>query len=340
MSEVDDTILEKYLHGQEIPEDEIKAALRKRTVESVRNEKTAVRAGHLRLGVQEQGRAAAARRGRRLPAVAARHSADDRHRSERRRGRARPSGPPTDDAPLVGAGVQDHDRPVRRSAHVHPRVLRRHDVRHGGLQRDQAEDRAHRPPAEDAREQARGNQGSLRGRHRRGRRPEVRLDRRHGVRREEAGHPRSDGLPGAGHLARDRAEDEGRPGKARHGPRQADGRGPDVPRQDRHGNRPGRHRRHGRAAPRDHRRPPEARVQRRGDGRQAAGRLQGNDHAGGRGRRPLHQADRRPRPVRPREDPPDSAQAGRGLRVRERDRRRHRFRRNSSSRSTRASARR
>ena len=34
-----------------------------------------------------------------------------------------------------GAGVQDHDRPVRRSAHVHPRVLGRHDVRHGGLQR-------------------------------------------------------------------------------------------------------------------------------------------------------------------------------------------------------------
>ena len=31
--------------------------------------------------------------------------------------------------------------------------------------------------------------------------------------------------------------------------------------------RPGRHRRHGRAAPRDHRRPPEARVQRRGERR-------------------------------------------------------------------------
>ena len=42
-----------------------------------------------------------------------------------------------------------------------------------------------------------------------------------------------------------------------------------------------------------------------------------------RGRRPLHQADRRPRPVRPREDPPHPAQAGRRLRVRERDRRRH-----------------
>ena len=41
VSEVDDSILEKYLHGQEIPEEQIKAALRKRTVESVRHEKTA-----------------------------------------------------------------------------------------------------------------------------------------------------------------------------------------------------------------------------------------------------------------------------------------------------------
>jgi elongation factor G len=38
VSEVDDQILERYLHGQEIPEDRIKAALRKRVVESVRGE--------------------------------------------------------------------------------------------------------------------------------------------------------------------------------------------------------------------------------------------------------------------------------------------------------------
>ena len=42
-------------------------------------------------------------------------------------------------------------------------------------------------------------------------------------------------------------------------------------------------------------------------GRQAAGRLQGDHHARGRRRGPVHQADGRPRPVRPREDPPDSA---------------------------------
>jgi elongation factor G len=41
VSEVDDSILEKYLHGEEIPEEQIKAALRKRTIESVRHENAA-----------------------------------------------------------------------------------------------------------------------------------------------------------------------------------------------------------------------------------------------------------------------------------------------------------
>jgi elongation factor G len=41
VSEADDKLLEKYLHGQEITEDEIRAALRKRTIQSVRNEKGA-----------------------------------------------------------------------------------------------------------------------------------------------------------------------------------------------------------------------------------------------------------------------------------------------------------
>jgi elongation factor G len=38
VSEVDDQILEKYLHGQEIPEAQIREALRRRTVESVRKD--------------------------------------------------------------------------------------------------------------------------------------------------------------------------------------------------------------------------------------------------------------------------------------------------------------
>jgi elongation factor G len=41
VSEVDDKILDKYLHGQEVTEAEIKAAIRKRTVSSVRDETAA-----------------------------------------------------------------------------------------------------------------------------------------------------------------------------------------------------------------------------------------------------------------------------------------------------------
>ena len=41
VSEVDDSILEKYLHGEPIPEEQIKAAIRKRTIASVRHEDTA-----------------------------------------------------------------------------------------------------------------------------------------------------------------------------------------------------------------------------------------------------------------------------------------------------------
>ena len=53
--------------GHEPSEAELKALIRKGTLHSI------VRADRLRLGVQEQGRAAAARRGGRLSAVAARH---------------------------------------------------------------------------------------------------------------------------------------------------------------------------------------------------------------------------------------------------------------------------
>ena len=48
---------------------------------------------------------------------------------------------------------------------------------------------------------------------------------------------------------------------------------------DRRRDRPDRHLRHGRAPPRDHRRPPAPRVQRRGARRQAAGRVPRDDHA-------------------------------------------------------------
>ena len=70
-----------------------------------------------------------------------------------------------------------------------------------------------------------------------------------------------------------RAEVQGRPGEARHRDPAARRGGPDLPGPHRRGDRPDDHRRHGRAAPRGAGRPDEARVPRRGQHRQAAGRL-------------------------------------------------------------------
>ena len=100
---------------------------------------------------------------------------------------------------------------------------------------------------------------------------------------QQPGRPRVDDVPGPGDRGRDRAQDQGRPGEARHRDPAALRRGPDLHGQDRRGDRPDDHRRHGRAPPGDPRRPDEARVPRRGDRRQAAGGLP-RDHPQARSR--------------------------------------------------------
>ena len=57
------------------------------------------------------------------------------------------------------AGVQDHDRPLRRPVGVLPRLFRDAETGRFGLQRRQAPQGAHRPPAAHARQQARGDPG-------------------------------------------------------------------------------------------------------------------------------------------------------------------------------------
>ncbi len=90
VSESDDQLLEKYLVGEPISEDEIMAALRARCDRvGARRQAADLRAGRLRLGLQEQGRAAAARRGHRVPAVAARHPG--RRRASTRDSKTAPS---------------------------------------------------------------------------------------------------------------------------------------------------------------------------------------------------------------------------------------------------------
>jgi small GTP-binding protein len=130
---------------------------------AARHAQVRVRACAVRLGVQEQGRAAHARRGRRLPAVAARPSAHAGHRPEGRgdgraqgeRGRA-----------VLGARVQDRRRPLRQ-AHLLPHLLghgSRRARRSTTPPRTARSASAH--PAH-ARRPARGRRRRVRGRHRR-----------------------------------------------------------------------------------------------------------------------------------------------------------------------------
>ena len=154
VSEVDDKILEKYLGGEEISEAEIKAALRKRVIESVRSDEepafVVVICGSAfkNKGVQPLLDAVVDY----LPSpidIPPMEGLDPTKAEPTpltRRGEGR--------CAVLGAGVQDHDRPVRRSADVHPRLLGRDDDRLVGLQRHQGQERAHRPPPEDARQQA------------------------------------------------------------------------------------------------------------------------------------------------------------------------------------------
>ncbi len=155
----------------------------------------------------------------------------------------------------------------------------------------------------DARQQPRGHQGGLRRRHRGARGPQGGAHRRHALRPAEAGDPGEDGIPRSGDRDRDRAEVQGRPGEARRRAGEARCRGPLVPRPYRSGVRPDHHQGDGRAASRHQGRHPPADLQGRRQYRRAAGRLSRADHqAGHRGLRP-QEADRRPRPIRPRQDP-------------------------------------
>ncbi len=195
VSEVDDELLEKYLSGEEITEDDDQGG--------------AAQARH-QLGARREGavrrRSSAARpsRTRACSRCSTPSSTTCRRRSTSRRStgstrarrKRRRSTRPADDAePFSALAFKIMTDPFVGQLtfiRVYSGVLH---VGLVGAQRHQGQDRAHRPPAQDARQQARGDQGGLRRRHRRGRRPEERHDRRHDLRREEAGAARVDGLP-------------------------------------------------------------------------------------------------------------------------------------------------
>ena len=172
---------------------------------------------------------------------------------------------PADDGPVLGPGLQDRGRQAHGQADLHPRLLRHARSRARTVLQQHA---ATRPSASAASSACTPT----------ARRPldeayagdivaVVGLgdtqDRRHALRRGPPDPPRGHRVPGAGHLHQHRAGHAGAtarswarpctgwPTRIRPSPWRFDAR---DQRDD--------HLRHGRAAPRDHRRPPEARVQR------------------------------------------------------------------------------
>ena len=211
VSEHDDKLLEKYLGGEEITEEEIKAALRSRVDQVRARGAHGVRRGHLRLGVQEQGRAADARRGGRLPAVAARRAADHGHRSGRQGHRTDRAGvierPASDDAPFSALAFKLMTDPFVGQLtfiRVYSGVLTSgSSVYNSTKQRTERVGRLlkmHANKREEIKEVYAGDIAAAVGL-KQVSTGDTLCDEK------QADRARVDGLPGAGHLAGDRAED-------------------------------------------------------------------------------------------------------------------------------------
>ena len=264
IAETDDDLLVKYIDGEEITKNEIKSALRKATIE-YRLVPVTCGSALRNTGVQPL-----------IDAI----------------GDYLPS--PLDVPPVTGVNSNGGDEVTREPAEGAPfaalafkavadpfigrlvyfRVYSgKAGVRVDGLQRDARQTRAagqSRPAACPA---PRGpGRGQGRG-HRGGGRPETDVYGRHSERRVGAGGARDHHVPGPGHVGRHRAEDEGRPGPAGRRAVEAGRRGPHLADQPGRRGRPDRDVRDGRAPPGDRGRPHEARVQGRGQRRQAAGRV-------------------------------------------------------------------
>ena len=171
--EMDDDAMAAYLDGKEPDVATLKRLIRKATVTR------AFYPDAVRLGLQEQGRAAAARRRRRLSCP--------------RRPIARPSRASTSrpaSRPCAGRSTPSRCRcsPSRswttRTSARSPSaasIRARVEERHGARQHHARQEGARRPHVPDACRRARGDQGGLRRRHRRAGRPQGHAHRRDAV---------------------------------------------------------------------------------------------------------------------------------------------------------------
>ena len=163
LSHYDDELLEMILEDEEIPVARIKAAIRKATLE-IKLTPVLCGSSFKNKGVQPLLDAVLDYLPSPLdvPAVEglrARARLGQRRKPRPSRGLRRRA--------VRGAGLQDHGRPVRRQAHLLPRLLGQAGGRLARAQRLDRPHRAHRPAAHDARQRARGARGGLRRRHRR-----------------------------------------------------------------------------------------------------------------------------------------------------------------------------
>ena len=100
-----------------------------------------------------------------------------------------------DSEPFCGARLQDRRRPLRRQAHLLPRLLGQTRGRLARAQRRQRAHRADRAHPDDARQRPRGGRRGLRRRHRRGRGHQAGHHRRHAGRARRARAPGENRLP-------------------------------------------------------------------------------------------------------------------------------------------------
>ena len=256
VAESDEALLEKFFGGEELSIEEIKGAIRKMTVNS---ELYPVLCGSAfkNKGVQPMLDAVIDYLPTRWTTVGTDGHVPGKEEEILHRDASV-------DRAVRGAGVQDRDAPVLRQADLRARVLGQGRLRRPGHQLDQGQEGASGQAVPDALQQGEpGHRGPGRP-HLRGHRPEGHHDRRHPVRSAEPDRAGVHDLPGPGHRGGHRAEDQGRPGEAGHRHPEVRRGGPHLQREAGSGDRPDRHRRHGRAPARHLRRPHEARVQGRG----------------------------------------------------------------------------
>ena len=172
--EMDDDAMGAYLDGKEPDVETLKRLIRKATVTST------FYPDAVRLGFQEQGRAAAARRGRGLSCP--RRPTARRSTSSTPRPATETVRKPLDSEPLSMLAFKIMDDPHVGSHHLLPRLLGQGRERHGGHQHHARQEGAGRPHVSHARRRSRGAQRGVRGRHHRAGRPQGHAHGRDAVR--------------------------------------------------------------------------------------------------------------------------------------------------------------